>query len=501
MDRKLTNVFVVLLAVVALLMVMPTFMRARSTAIIACALLTGLVFVFSCKEHLPAMALGTILLGGYPIYSPFSYGELLMIASVGIYTGEILLRARTCNLSNLRRSPMFFLGVIPVVLFILVGIHIYGLQGVLSHGGFQRSSSLRMLPSILFAVYLLSGVFNTRTFKFIPLYAVLFSLYLLSFDLLNVMSPNSAFITYYFNTRVNHEVRAALFAGGETIRLAQLSNFILTASALFISIHLVGKKKWFRSFQSIFIWLLALVLLGIFSGYRRVVIDFVTFIFILMIYHRGWKSFALILLGIFAYMGLYLADLSGLPHVVQRTLSLLPGIHVLAGSAPVLGAESFRWELWSTFFEYHFPAHPWFGRGSVPTSFGIPQYHIEYFELTQQWHSYFITALDHVGLAGVIPLIVSSIYFLIKSIRVLWNRVPLENWRMWCLIMVMVSVFKGAYTGGWTISFNLSLVLIPLFFLPREGGGDALEVSHDVSENTPLDLEKEGGGTTVKELE
>jgi hypothetical protein len=441
-------------------------MRSSFLGIVGIIFISGGLFCLKFKRYLPAMAVGALLINAAPVYSFLTYAEILMAISVSLYFVDLVLKVRTFSLKNALANRYFLLFSVPAVVFIFQLVAKFMGYSSLTFQG--AKIAVRAVIVMVFAAYCLGGVFDRDKFYLIPRFCLFFCLVLLAIDIVNVMVPSSAYFTYYVNTKLNHEVMAELvMEGGNTIRVAQLSNFVLIVGSLLTVAHLTQQGgRLTNSFLKTVMWLIVLASIGVLSGYRRVLIYTALMFFVLFVYYRGWRLVSYLFVGVFGYLLLLNVDVSVFPESIQRALSVLPGIDIYSQSAS--DSSNFRFDLWETFFKEYFPHHMWFGRGQDLPEYAMATYGTSLrIELLQMWHSIIVTLLDYVGLVGTIPFLLAGLSYFGMCIRFFYERRVDEPWKIWILIIGIIVLVRACFTGQWIGELGVYIVFLPLFYLPN----------------------------------
>ena len=200
--------------------------------------------------------------------------------------------------------------------------------------------------------------------------------------------------------------------------------------------------------------LLASALLVVVSGYRSYVIRYsVICVMVFWVYDRKWALASVAGIGTL-WGGIVLLGraISALPHQVQRVVGSIPGAYKTDIALGALSGIDWRADLFSRFFRYEFPLHPWFGRGvigEIDLSFYLYlRDPVRYFEKAQLYHSGFASALDVVGVVGTSFLIVAQLIALrCCVILVRRHRFALNGWQWWCVLHFCASIPLYWYTG------------------------------------------------------
>jgi len=422
----------------------------------------GLSVLFRYRTTLPAIAVAMCWYSGENVFFRLPYVTLVLAAFCGVTIfRHLLLRRREeerlfCSRSSrLGVAALMGMGAVLVAITFLrhAGVcpsSVYGQPGGLRH-------ALTMMVLAGFTIMGMGGMVGTRRFAVIPVAALSIAVFNAVIDAANYINPRTAYLTNYIATSVNHEVTNVLAGGAESVlRISALRElgFYFAAFLLCLFVHQRNRAGRGSMPMYVLLGLLASALLVVVSGYRSYVIRYsVICVMVFWVYDRKWALASVAGIGTL-WGGIVLLGraISALPHQVQRVVGSIPGAYKTDIALGALSGIDWRADLFSRFFRYEFPLHPWFGRGvigEIDLSFYLYlRDPVRYFEKAQLYHSGFASALDVVGVVGTSFLIVAQLIALrCCVILVRRHRFALNGWQWWCVLHFCASIPLYWYTG------------------------------------------------------
>ncbi len=448
---------------------------SRGDLILTIAPFIGIIGVylgFRYRTLLPAITLGMMWYGGgSPFVPSVPYPFYALMASVGIAFFEFSMKRKQESISIRDIDPVLKIPLLCLGFIILQ----YAVITVLKHKGFLPASSygvagglknLVKFSFILVFIYLLfNGNISRKKLKSIPMVAVVIAVSATALDTLNYINPQTAFITYYFTTGLNFEVLDVLRGATDSVlRLASLRELGLYLTLFIFSIFVIKNKRGeLRKVPMKYLVLLGgMGLIILIGGFRNYLIRYALVLMLFfLVYDRKW-AIASIAAGGSIWLGAIGMghSLDILPVPIQRVLGSLPGVYQTDVAVSAMGGLAWRAELRSRFWDNEFWRHPWFGRGQIGDFFVVPESAyadpILFFEVTQLWHSGWVSSLDAVGIVGTAVLIVAQLSTLGLSIKLLCRyQTRLEGWMIWCTLYFYAANIIFWYNGFFLKQFPM----------------------------------------------
>ncbi len=462
-------------------------------------ILVGVYLGFKFQNYLPAIVFGMMWYGGgSPFIQQVPYAFYALVACIGIAFLDFLMKRKREAILLRDASPLIKIPLLCVGYLVLqyTVITLLKRQGFLPASDYGAAGGMKnmvkFMAMLMFILLLFNGKISRSKLHCIPYVAIFIACISTVFDTLNYLNPRSAFITYYFTTGLNFEVLDVLRGSADSVlRLASLREFGLYLTLFIISIFVVKKQRGeLKIIPMKYIVLLgAMGLIILIGGFRNYIIRYaVALVIFFLVYDKKWA-----IAGILAGGSLWLGaigmgrSLDVLPMPIQRVLGSLPGVYKTDVAVSAMGGLEWRAELRSRFWDNEFWRHPWFGRGQVGDFFVVPESAYAdpflYFEVTQLWHSGWVSTLDVVGIIGMFVLIIAQLSTLVLSIKLFRQyRALLEGWMVWCILYFYTANIIFWYNGFFLKQFPmmaLSMVGVCLVYdvLLRQKVGAVLESS------------------------
>lgn len=347
-----------------------------------------------------------------------------------------------------------------------------GLMSILTYHYFAQGTGARVLGAesvgarfyldcylgLIAYVILASVNFSIRDLRPFALCVLGPAALLASIDVLLFIKPGLTGLVYSIYSQFTWDAAGAYFGQSDQIRIGGLRDLGIAIVLVILSYRRVnvfwGRESWWAAPLGLFS--LGCMFAGGFRSYL-LLYGFILALFSLM--DLGWRAIvpaalavALVLLIAAGHSHLY-----ELPRFMQRPISFLPGDWDPEIKMQAASTVGWRHELWSYFFKWEFPLHPWFGRGlgfkmeeMGRISFNPIYIGIGPFVETRLWHNGIVSALDSTGIIGTalwLGLNAGCLALVVRGLRTL--RAEPEQPVLRFLVVKTASIlFFTVFTGN-----------------------------------------------------
>jgi len=303
--------------------------------------------------------------------------------------------------------------------------------------------SIAAILVISFAFLLQSGRVRLGKPHLMPFCGLLIGLLLASLDVLYYFAPSLYPYLTAMYANFNWEVAAA--QKSFTFQISRLSGLrdIGYFLALFAVCRIYYRKGWKNANYMMLFLSVILVLLG---GYRSYLLA-VLIIMALLFLKRKWFPVMALFIVVMAFLSM--VNMRALPESVQRAASFLPGDWDPEIAMSAESGVSWREMNIALFMTYRFWDQPWLGCGIKGTGgeVGIEEKENWDYVDQQQLHSGFFSALDHVGIIGLVFLILATIRACRNCLYLISHDKLLAPWMLW-VILFYVSIQSWFWITG-----------------------------------------------------
>ncbi|QBG47330.1 hypothetical protein EGM51_07990 [Verrucomicrobia bacterium S94] len=255
LDRKFVEFLVVLGGLVLAMLLARTLAGGNIVmAILPLVVIFAVYLAFRFKTMLPAFVFGMMWYeGGSPFVQNVPYVYYAVAAAVGIALLSVALRQTVEQRpDDLPPSARIGIGALVGVFSIFVIITILKKKGILSGYNYGPAGGLKYAAKyillLLFGWLLFEGKIPLIKLNKIPHVALGTAIFATLIDGLNYVSPQTAFITYYFTTDINFEVMDVLRGTADSVlRLASFREFGIYLTLFVIAQYVTHRDVKFRA--------------------------------------------------------------------------------------------------------------------------------------------------------------------------------------------------------------------------------------------------------------
>lgn len=347
-----------------------------------------------------------------------------------------------------------------------------GVLGILTYHFFAEGTGARALGAesvgarfyldcylgLVAYVILASANFSIRDLRPFALCALVPAVLLAVIDIILFVAPGLTGIVYSIYSQFTWDAAGAYFGQSELIRIGGLRDLGIAILLVILSYKRVnafwGKEFWWAAPLGLFS--LACMFAGGFRSYL-LLYGFILVLFSLM--DMGWRAIipAAMAIAVLLVIAAGHSHLYELPRFMQRPISFLPGDWDPEIKMQAAGTVGWRQELWSYFFKWEFPLHPWFGRGlgfkmeeMGRVSFNPIYIGIGPFVETRMWHNGIVSALDATGIIGTtlwFGMSAGCLFLVMRGLRAL-RQEPRQPVLRFLVVKTASILFFVVFTGN-----------------------------------------------------
>ena len=435
--------------------------------ILGAAIVVLAAITFLSGRFFWVMTIAASFLGGtFPLFKgQFTPFQILMaIGITKFFLGDVVLKR-----TRLKMGPHFDAFLIMAFMAVLTwhGIHDRFGMKFLGSSIWGGRHYVNVFVGLAAFVVIQSIPVSTKLWTKLPRAVLAVTTFDLIIGIITTLFPASIYKIYPFYSAVSWAGIEELTSGESvTGRIGAFGNFG------FILILLVLSTVSLRSIlhPANFGRVVLLAVGGatvLYSGFRSAVMN--SFLGVLIAGVRDLKGrvvFLALLVAIsLAALSFVNSEVIRLPKQIQRALTFVPGNWDVEMAQDAAASNDFREQVWTTWIQQYFPAHPWIGRG-----FGFQNewgqqltyrkdmyYTIQVIE-TGNIHNGFLSSLDAMGIIGTIFFVLWNIRLLLRTLRITFNKDDPAG---------VVLRFVALYLGVSIISYWMGAQDVGSF-LPRE---------------------------------